>query len=142
MVCRKEDEGMVKKLGILGFILVVVAAASMVWAGTPMGGIPAPQPTVMPAAAPPVCATGFCGVPVVPPPPPQMKVKKGPMMMPPKSLITNIKVKMSYPQYPPPPMPMIINPCAPPPPPPIPVAVPMWKFVVPWPPFVYYLPVD
>jgi hypothetical protein len=133
---------MVKKLGILGFILIVVAAASMVWAGTQTGGIPAPQPTVMPAAAPPVCAGGFCGVPVVAPPPPQMKVKKGPMMMPPKSLITNIKVKMSYPQYPPPPCPPIINPCAPPPPPPIPVAVPMWKFVVPWPPFVYYLPVD
>jgi hypothetical protein len=27
-------------------------------------------------------------------------------------------------------------------PPPIPVAVPMWKFIVPWPPFVYYLPVE
>jgi hypothetical protein len=27
-------------------------------------------------------------------------------------------------------------------PPPIPVAVPMWRFIVPWPPFVYYLPVD
>jgi hypothetical protein len=27
-------------------------------------------------------------------------------------------------------------------PPPIPVAVPMWKFVVPWPPFVYYVPVQ
>jgi hypothetical protein len=32
----------------------------------------------------------------------------------------------------------MMNPCAPPP---IPVAVPMWKFIVPWPPFVYYLPV-
>jgi hypothetical protein len=31
------------------------------------------------------------------------------------------------------------NPCVPPP---IPVAVPMWKFIVPWPPFVYYLPVE
>jgi hypothetical protein len=36
--------------------------------------------------------------------------------------------------------PMAMMGCAPPPP--IPVAVPMWKFIVPWPPFVYYLPVD
>jgi len=43
---------MVKKLGILGFILVVVAAAGMVWAETYTGAIPAPQPVVTPAAAP------------------------------------------------------------------------------------------
>ena len=43
---------MVKKLGILGFILIVVAAAGMVWAETYTGAIPAPQPMVMPAAAP------------------------------------------------------------------------------------------
>jgi hypothetical protein len=103
---------MVKKLGILAIILVVVAATSLVWAGGP--------------AAP-------CG---------------------PKKLHTTIQVKMKYPK---PPMPAGAA-CAPMPQkvaaagcygemgqaqqPPIPVAVPMWKFIVPWPPYVYYLPVE
>lgn len=122
---------MVKKLGILGFILIVVAATGMVWAETYTGAIPAPQPMVMPAAAP-ACMGVSC------PPPVKMKAAKcAPKMT------TVIDVKM---QYPAPPM----MPCAPPmcgpvgcaPPPPIPVAVPMWKFIVPWPPFVYYLPVE
>jgi hypothetical protein len=43
---------MVKKLGILGFILIVVAATGMVWAETYTGSIPAPQPMVAPAAPP------------------------------------------------------------------------------------------
>jgi|GEM_PF-472736 len=137
---------MVKKLGILGFILVVVAAASMVWAGTNSGAIPAPQPTVMPAAAPPACIGGVCPPPMAAPMPAKVKPGMMPAPMPPKALITSIKVKMSYPQMPPPPMPcgpMMMAGCVPPPPPPpIPVAVPMWKFVVPWPPFVYYLPVE
>jgi hypothetical protein len=118
---------MVKKLGILGFILIVVAAAGMVWAETFTGAIPAPTPTVMPAAAP-ACVGGVC--------PPPAKVK-GPAMKP-KGLKTTIDVKMSYPEPPPPMMPMMG--CGAPPP--IPVAVPMWKFIVPWPPFVYYLPVE
>jgi hypothetical protein len=115
---------MVKKLGILGFILVVVAAAGMAWAGT-YGAVMAPQPTVMPAGAP-ACVGAAC------PPPAPAKVKCAP-----KKLVTTIQVKMSYPK---PPMPT----CAPPTcgPPPIPVAVPMWKFIVPWPPYVYYLPVE
>ncbi len=119
---------MVKKLGILGFILVVVAAAGMVWAGTNMGAIPAPTPMVMPAAAP-ACVGPTCA----PPPPPKVK-------MAPKKLTTSIKVNMQYPAPTPPPM--LCGPgfgCAPPP---IPVAVPMWRFIVPWPPFVYYLPVE
>ena len=117
---------MVKKLGILGVILVVVAAAGMVWAETFTGSIPAPQPMVAPAAAP------ACGVgqPCAPPPP---KVK-----MKPQKLTTSIEVKLQYPQPPMPPCgPMACGPmmgCAPPPP--IPVAVPMWKFIVPWPPKV------
>jgi len=117
---------MVKKLGILGVILVVVAAAGMVWAETFTGSIPAPQPMVAPAAAP-ACVGAGC-----PPPPPKVKAK-------PQKLTTSIEVKM---QYPVPPMP-VCGPalgCAGPPP--IPVAVPMWKFIVPWPPFVYYLPVE
>jgi len=105
---------MVKKLAILGFILVVVAAAGMVWAGTYTGAIPAPQPTIMPAAAP--CA-------VAP--------TKGA-----KRLVTTISVKMKY-HKPPSVVPPVS--CGPPP---IPVAVPMWKFIVPWPPYVYYLPVE
>ncbi len=113
---------MVKKLAILGFILAAVVAAGMVWAGTQVA---APQPTVMPAAAPP-CVGPACAPPV------------GKVKMAPKRLITDIKVNMSYPQ----PQPYM----GPPPdcygPPPIPVAVPMWKFIVPWPPFVYYLPVE
>jgi len=135
---------MVKKLGILGFILVVVAAAGMVWAEsfTP-GGIPAPTPTVMPAVAPP-CVGGMC-----PPPMPMMKRPRGkfhgPAMMRimPKRLHTSIEVKMQYPQPTAPPMMPACGPvgCAAPCPP-IPVAVPMWKFIVPWPPFVYYLPVE
>lgn len=121
---------MVKKLGILGFILIVVAAASMVWAETFSGPIPAPTPMVMPAAAPPACVGPAC--------PPPAKVKAPP----PKKLVTTIDVKMQYPQPPmPAPMPPMMAGC-PPPPPPIPVAVPMWKFIVPWPPFVYYLPVE
>ena len=58
---------MVKKIGILGFILVVVAAAGMVWAETYTGAIPAPQPMVMPAAAP-ACVGAVCA-------PPPVKVK-------------------------------------------------------------------
>jgi len=116
---------MVKKIGILGFILVVVAAAGMVWAETYTGEIPAPQPTVMPASAP-ACVGMAC------PPPAKMKMKE-------KKLTTAIQVKMEYPQPAPPPFCGPIG-CAGPPP--IPVAVPMWKFVVPWPPFVYYLPVE
>ncbi|MFH1117805.1 MAG: hypothetical protein V1792_28115 [Pseudomonadota bacterium] len=124
---------MVKKLGILGVILVVVAAAGMVWAETNMGAIPAPTPMVMPASAP-ACGPLGCGVaapaPVAPP-----KVR-----MAPKRLTTSIQVNMQYPAPTPPPM--LCGPgvgCAPPP---IPVAVPMWRFIVPWPPFVYYLPVE
>jgi len=119
---------MVKKLGILGIILVVVAAASMVWAETFSGSIPAPTPMVMPAAAPPACVGPAC--------PPPAKVKAPPA----KKLVTTIDVKMQYPQPPMPAPPMMVGGC--PPPPPIPVAVPMWKFIVPWPPFVYYLPVE
>jgi hypothetical protein len=118
---------MVKKIGILGFILIVVAAAGMVWAESYTGAIAAPQPVVMPAAAP-ACIGGNCA-----PPPPKVAPMK------PKRLTTSIEVRLQYPQ---PPAPV----CAPmgcgAPPPPIPVAVPMWKFIVPWPPFVYYLPVE
>ncbi|MCA1961030.1 MAG: hypothetical protein LDL33_09550 [Desulfomonile sp.] len=121
---------MVKKLAILGFILVVVAATGMVWAGTFSGAIPAPTPTVMPAAAPVVCGPAGCAVPAAP-----AKVKAPP----PKRLSTTIEVSMKYPQPAPPPPPVYMGCGAPPPP--IPVAVPMWKFIVPWPPFVYYLPV-
>ena len=120
---------MVKKLVILGFILTVFAAAGLVWAESYTGAIPAPQPMVMPASAP-MCGPAGCPPPVMP------KVK-----MKPKKLTTSIQVKM---QYPAPPMPPLCGPvmagCGAPPP--IPVAVPMWKFVVPWPPFVYYLPVQ
>jgi hypothetical protein len=121
---------MVKKLGILGIILIAVAAAGMVWAETTnMGVIAAPQPMLMPAAAPPACIGGSCA-----PPPPKV------MPMKPKKLTTSIEVKLQYPQPAapvcPPPM------CGPAGPPPMPVAVPMWKFIVPWPPFVYYLPVE
>lgn len=131
MSCRKEDEGMVKKLGILGFILIAMSAATMVWAGTFTGAIPAPEPQMMPAAAPPACIGGSCA------PPPVMK----PAPMRPKKLTTTIDVKMQYPQAPMPVCGPMIG-CAPGGPPPIPVAVPMWKFIVPWPPFVYYLPVE
>jgi hypothetical protein len=117
---------MVKKLGILGVILVVVAAAGMVWAESFTGAIPAPTPTVMPAAAP-VCGPVGCAPPV----------KVAPMK--PKKLTTAIEVKLQYPQ---PPAPMCGPVGCPIGPPPIPVAVPMWKFIVPWPPFVYYLPVE
>lgn len=119
---------MVKKLAILGFILVAVVSTSAVWAGTFAGAVAAPQPMVMPASAP-VCGVGGC------PPPPAPKVVKAPCK--PAKLTTSIQVKM---QYPAPQMPA----CAPIScgPPPIPVAVPMWKFIVPWPPFVYYLPVE
>ncbi|MGO9121365.1 MAG: hypothetical protein ACLQPD_27615 [Desulfomonilaceae bacterium] len=120
---------MVKKLVILGFILTVFAAAGMVWAETYTGAIPAPQPMVMPAAAP-ACVGPACPPPVMP------KVKAKP-----QKLTTSIEVKMQYPAPPP------MMPCGPMmagcgAPPPIPVAVPMWKFIVPWPPFVYYLPVE
>jgi hypothetical protein len=117
---------MVKKLAILGFILVVVAATGMAWAGTFSGAIPAPMPTVMPAAAPAACGPVGCA-------PGPAKVKAAP-----KRLSTTIEVQMKYPQPVPPP-PIMMG-CGGPPPP-IPVAVPMWKFIVPWPPFVYYLPV-
>jgi hypothetical protein len=122
---------MVKKIGILGFILIVVAATGMVWAETYTGAIPAPQPMVMPAAAP-ACVGASCPAPV--------KMKAAPK---PQKMTTVIDVKMQYPAPPmmgcPPPMCGPVG-CAPPPP--IPVAVPMWKFIVPWPPFVYYLPVE
>ncbi len=121
---------MVKKLGILGFTLVIALAAGLVYAETFTGAIPAPQPVLMPAAAP-ACAAGVCGPPA--------KVK--PPVCKPKKLTTTIDVKMQYPEPPPPPMPMC-GPVGCAPPPPIPVAVPMWKFIVPWPPFVYYLPVE
>lgn len=117
---------MVKKIGILGFILVVVAAAGMVWAETFTGSIPAPQPMVAPAAAPPACVGPACA------PPPKVKAA-------PKRLRTSIQVKMQYPEPTPPPMACGPVGCGPPP---IPVAVPMWRFIVPWPPFVYYLPVE
>lgn len=129
---------MVKKLGILGVILVVVAAASMVCAEmSTTGSIPAPQPMLMPAAAP-ACVGAACA-------PPAAKCK--PVPMKPKKLTTSIEVKLQYPQMPPPMMPMMppcgpMMGCGPMAPPPIPVAVPMWKFIVPWPPFVYYLPVE
>jgi len=118
---------MVKKLSILGFILVAVAAAGMVWAGTFSGAIPAPTPMVMPAAAPAACVGPAC---------PPAKVKAAPCP-PPKKLTTTIQVQMKYPRPVMPPPPPACGP-----PPPIPVAVPMWKFIVPWPPFVYYLPVE
>jgi len=123
---------MVKKLGILGFILVVVAAAGTVWAETYAGAIPAPQPTVMPASAPapqPMVMPAGGGAPV--------KAKAA--CLPPK-LTTSIKVQMQYPQPVRNPFPMYGS-CGDARPP-IPVAVPMWKFIVPWPPFVYYLPVE
>jgi len=125
---------MVKRLAILGCVLAVLAMAGMAWAETNMGVIPAPEPMVMPAAAPPVCIGGACR-PVAPPPPPMM------MPMRPKRLSTSIDVKLEYPQLPPPGPPPACGPCGPAAPP-IPVAVPMWKFIVPWPPFVYYLPVE
>jgi hypothetical protein len=124
---------MVKKIGILGFILVVVAATGMVWAETYTGSIPAPQPTVVPAGAPPAACVGpACQAP------PMRKVAAPVFCGPPPSrLKTSIQVKMQYPE---PPQPPVCGPtCGPPP---IPVAVPMWRFIVPWPPFVYYLPVD
>jgi len=129
---------MVKKLAILGFILVAVSAASMVWAGSFSGAIQAPKPTVMPAAAP-ACGVGnACGG--APATVPSMIVQK------PKKLTTSIQVKMQYPQPEPAPAPWqaYAGGCGPngAAGPPIPVAVPMWKFVVPWPPFVYYLPVE
>jgi len=121
---------MVRRLMILGFVLAVAATAGMAWAETNMGAVPAPQPMVMPAAAPPACIGGACA-PQLPPRPVACK---------PKKLTTSIEVKLQYPQ---PPAPMCPPPaCGPVGPPPIPVAVPMWKFVVPWPPFVYYLPVE
>jgi hypothetical protein len=124
---ERRIKGMVKKLAILGFILVAVISTSAVWAGTLAGAVAAPEPMVMPASAP-ACGVGGC------PPPPVPKVMKA---MKPAKLTTSIQVKM---QYPAPQMPV----CAPVScgPPPIPVAVPMWKFIVPWPPFVYYLPVE
>jgi hypothetical protein len=180
MSVRKEDVGMVKKLGVLGFIVVVVAAASMVCAESYTAGIPAPQPTVMPASAPAMCGPVGCA-------PGKLTTVKVPMMVPgkpkevkvttqvpatktvvkkyykptwkkqmrpvqvyqpqaappppppkPKKLTTSIQVKMKYPQMPP--RMAMAPPCGGPAP--IPVAVPMWKFVVPWPPFVYYLPVE
>jgi len=123
---------MVKKLGILGFILVVVAAAGTVWAETP-----APQPMLMPASAPaPMPMTMQAGGGAAPAP----KVMKGAPCGYPK-LTTCIKVKMQYPQATRNPLAMAYsNGCELRPA--IPVAVPMWKFIVPWPPFVYYLPVE
>ncbi len=99
---------MVKKIGILGFILIVVAATGMVWAETYTGAIPAPQPMVMPAAAP-ACVGAGCA-------PHQLKMKAPESL---RRLTTSIEVKMQYPAPPmmacPPPM---YGPagCAPPPP--------------------------
>ncbi len=121
---------MVKKLGILGFILVVVAAASMAWAGTYTGTIPAPQPSVIPASAP-------APQPMVMPAGGAAKGAVAPCY---PKLTTSIKVKMQYPQPVRNPFPLVGIGCDARPP--IPVAVPMWKFIVPWPPFVYYLPVQ
>lgn len=97
---------MVKKLGILGIILVVVTAASLVWAG---GAAKCAAPKLvttvqvkMKYPAPPVVPGAQCGP----------AIRKGPAF--PAPVMT----------------------------PPIPVAVPMWKFIVPWPPYVYYLPVE
>jgi len=125
---------MVKKLGILGFILVVVAAAGMAWAGTYTGAIPAPQPTVVPATAP-------APQPMVMPAGGAQKGKVAPSY---PKLTTSIKVNMQYPQPIRNPFPLVgpAGGCASEMRPPIPVAVPMWKFIVPWPPFVYYLPVE
>jgi hypothetical protein len=122
---------MVKKLGILGVILVVVAAAGMVWAESFSGAIPAPQPMVMPASAP-ACMGGACAVA-------QPVRKCAPPVCHHKKLTTAIQVRVQYPQPAPPVCPMMGCAAGPPP---IPVAVPMWKFIVPWPPFVYYLPVE
>jgi hypothetical protein len=125
---------MVKKLGTLGVIMVAVCLASMAWAevyGTipapqPMGvqaSAPAPQPVAVPAGGK-VCAPGG----------------KAPLPAAPEKLTTTINVQMKYPRpVPPPPM---MGGCGAGQRPPIPVAVPMWKFIVPWPPFVYYLPVQ
>ncbi len=118
---------MVKRLGILGFILIVVATAGMVWAETYTGSVPAPQPLVAPASAP-ACVGAAC-----PPPAP-------PKVMAPKKLRTYISVKMQYPEPAPQPLVACGPTCAGPPP--IPVAVPMWRYIVPWPPYVYYLPVE
>jgi hypothetical protein len=126
---------MVKKLGILGFILVVVAAAGTVWAETYAGAIPAPQPTVMPASAPapgPVFMPAGGG---------SAKAKTAAACAIAPKLTTSIKVQMQYPQPVRNPFPMYGG-CGADARPPIPVAVPMWKFIVPWPPFVYYLPVE
>ncbi|MEW6350544.1 MAG: hypothetical protein AB1646_15885 [Thermodesulfobacteriota bacterium] len=122
---------MVKKLGILGFILVVVAAAGMACAQTYTGSIPAPQPSVMPASAP-------APQPMVMPAGGAVKGKAPACAIP--KLTTSIKVQMQYPQPVRNPFPMVGG-CGEMRPP-IPVAVPMWKFIVPWPPFVYYLPVE
>lgn len=131
---------MVKKLAILGFILVVAAATGVAWAGTYTGAIPAPQPTVMPASAPACPVGAMCA-----PPAKAKPLKCAPMPAPPQpkpqKLSTSISVKMQYPQ-PAPPMPCFAPTGCGPMEPPIPVAVPMWKFIVPWPPFVYYLPVE
>lgn len=119
---------MVRKLAILGLVLGVMAMATAAVAESYTGQIAAPVPMVMPAAAP-ACAAGAC--------PPPAKIR--PLGPPPeKKLITSIDVTMKYPRPVPPPM----MPMCGAPPPPIPVAVPMWKFIVPWPPFVYYLPVE
>ncbi len=132
---------MVRRLGILGFILVAVTAASMAWAGANMGAIPAPKPTPVPAAAPAAC------MPMGPGGAPQSAMPST-IDVAPKKLVTSINVKMKYPKPAPPFMPrggaMYGGGCGPAgvANPPIPVAVPMWKFIVPWPPFVYYLPVE
>jgi hypothetical protein len=113
---------MVKKLGTLGLILVAICVASMAWAGT---HTPAPQPVAIPAGGQ-VCAPGQGAAPGAPTP---------------DKLTTTIKVHMQYPQPVRPAIPSGYG-CGPGSTrPPIPVAVPMWKFIVPWPPFVYYLPV-
>jgi len=121
---------MVKKLGILGFILVVVAAAGTVWAQT---YAPAPQPSIMPASAP---APAPMVMPAGGAPAPKACAPVYP------KLTTCIKVKMRYPQAQRNPFPMAYATGCGEMRPAIPVAVPMWKFIVPWPPFVYYLPVE
>ena len=79
---------MVKKLAILGFILVAVVSTSAVWAETFAGAVAAPEPMVMPASAP-ACGVGGCPPPAVP------RVAKIPCK--PKKLTTSIQVKMQYP---------------------------------------------
>ena len=121
---------MVKKLVILGFILTVFAAAGHGMGRDIYGRYSGSSADGNAGGSSCMCWSGLCPPPVMP------KVKAKP-----QKLTTSIEVKMQYPAPPP------MMPCGPMmagcgAPPPIPVAVPMWKFIVPWPPFVYYLPVS